>query len=168
MSSRQTDALELICANSSLSGYRCLRGDRFVRRADQPLTLEGGGQGRWMKRIVARLGRGKQRRRYEQTLLLSLWEWAPLVLALTSAPLLRNVCRVFLILPLKLSPHSPPFFQGARPCRWIRRELGKCFVFPAGNAKQEEEGRTLLLLFSDKVKQYFRLFDRSVLLSLFF
>lgn len=59
-------------------------------------------------------GRGKQtglRSRCERASLLSLWEWAPLVLRMTSVLQLRNVHRVFLILPLKLSPRPPPFSQ---------------------------------------------------------
>lgn len=59
-------------------------------------------------------GRGKQtglRSRCERASLLSLWEWAPLVLRMTSVLQLRNVCRVFFILPLKLSPRPPPFSQ---------------------------------------------------------
>lgn len=37
----------------------------------------------------------------ERASLLSLWEWAPLVLKMTSVRQLRNVCRVFLIPHLK-------------------------------------------------------------------
>lgn len=59
-------------------------------------------------------GRGKQtglRSRCERASLFSLWEWAPLVLRMTSVLRLRNVCRVFLILPLKLASRSYPFSQ---------------------------------------------------------
>lgn len=33
---------ELICANSSPSGYQCLGGERSVTRADEPLYPGGG------------------------------------------------------------------------------------------------------------------------------
>lgn len=117
--------LGLICANSSPSGYQCLGGERSVTRADEPLYSGGGwvcgglqregeeGEGRWMKGIAVRLRAEVSRQGWgvacERASLLSLWEWAPLVLRMTSVLRLRKVCRVFVILPLKLSSCPPPF-----------------------------------------------------------
>lgn len=78
LSARDTEipgeqTFELICANSSPSGYQCLGGERSVTRADEPLyppppLLGVGvgrclwglqrreeGEGRWMKGIAVRL-----------------------------------------------------------------------------------------------------------------
>lgn len=76
--------------------------------------------------------RGKQtglRSRCERASLLSLWEWAPLVLRMTSVLRLRKVWRVFLILPLKLSPRPPPFSQEHGHVRNDQCESGGIYFF---------------------------------------
>lgn len=76
--------------------------------------------------------RGKQTglmSRCERASLLSLWEWAPLVLRMTSVLRLRKVCRVFLILPLKLSPRPPPSSKEHDHVGNDKRESGGSYFF---------------------------------------